>query len=108
MLKQAVLRTAVLAGAVTTVATLARRLKVDRRVPGRLLQPHTSETEREYREARHRVLILGAGFGGLYTALELDRQLHREHQEEGTSILLADRNNDLLFAPLLWIVANGR
>src|SRR5262249_59067679 len=25
-----------------------------------------------------------------------------------TSILVVDRNNDLLFAPLLWIVANGR
>jgi NADH:ubiquinone reductase (H+-translocating) len=103
MLKQAILGTAVLAGGIT----LARRLLRDKRRP-RVVQAHESETERDYREARHRILILGAGFGGLHTALELDRQLHRERREAGTSILLADRNNDLLFAPLLWIVANGR
>ena len=66
---------------------------------------HTSETEAEYRNARHRILILGAGFGGLNAALELDRRLRGEPD---ISVLLADRNNDLLFAPLLWIVANGR
>ena len=41
---------------------------------------------------------------GLHTALALDRRLHWDQE---TSILLIDRNNDLLFAPLLWIVANG-
>ncbi|MBF6611705.1 MAG: NAD(P)/FAD-dependent oxidoreductase [Chloroflexi bacterium] len=99
MLKQVALGVALLGSAVT----LARRLKRAKPVPA--LQPHTSETEAAYRKASHRILILGAGFGGLNTALELDRQLHGE---VGTSILLADRNNDLLFAPLLWIVANGR
>ncbi|MBF6614978.1 MAG: NAD(P)/FAD-dependent oxidoreductase [Chloroflexi bacterium] len=99
MLKQVALGTALLGSAVT----LARWLKRVRPISGP--QPHTSETEVAYREARHRILILGAGFGGLNTALELDRQLHGE---AGTSILLVDRNNDLLFAPLLWIVANGR
>jgi len=68
-------------------------------------EAHTSQTEAEYRDARHRILILGSGFGGLNTALELDRRMRGE---PGTSILLADRNNDLVFAPLLWIVANGR
>jgi NADH:ubiquinone reductase (H+-translocating) len=103
MLKQAVL-------GITALAALgagARRLTRDRQMRS-LLEPHTSETDREYREARRRVLILGAGFGGLHAALELDRELDRRRRDAGTSILLADRNNDLLFAPLLWIVANGR
>jgi NADH dehydrogenase len=93
------LGTALLAG----VVFLASRRNNNRQLFN--LEAHTSETEAEYREARHRILILGAGFGGLNAALELDRQLRGE---PGTSILLADRNNDLLFAPLLWIVANGR
>lgn len=99
MLKQVAVATALLGGAVA----LARRLSSDKQIPDH--RPHTSETETAYDESRHRILILGAGFGGLKTALELDRQLR---QESGTSILLIDRNNDLLFAPLLWIVANGR
>jgi NADH dehydrogenase len=93
------LETALLAG----VVLLARRRNNNRQLFE--LEAHTSETEAEYRNARHRILILGAGFGGLNAALELDRRLQREPD---TSILLADRNNDLLFAPLLWIVANGR
>ncbi|MEO8288487.1 MAG: NAD(P)/FAD-dependent oxidoreductase [Chloroflexota bacterium] len=112
--KQTVPRTALLAGAaVAAGVTLARGLKGSGRVPG-LLQSHTSGTEEEYRNARHRVLILGAGFGGLHAALELDRQLQRARRQAGgdgqtdSSILLADRNNDLLFAPLLWVVASGR
>jgi NADH:ubiquinone reductase (H+-translocating) len=66
---------------------------------------HVSETEAEYRSARTRILILGAGFGGLSTALQLDRQLR---PSEPVSILVVNRDNDLLFAPLLWTVANGR
>ncbi|MGI8486130.1 MAG: NAD(P)/FAD-dependent oxidoreductase [Thermomicrobiales bacterium] len=66
---------------------------------------HQSQSAQAFRQARHRVLILGGGFGGLATALELDR-LFAEDSE--TSILLVDRNNDLLFTPLLWTVANGR
>src|SRR5690349_21603471 len=100
MLKQIALGTALLGGAVA----VARRLNNERRMLG-LRQPHVSETAAEYQEARHRILILGAGFGGLHAALALDKQLRRK---PGTSILVADRNNDLLFAPLLWIVANGR
>src|SRR5258708_38473984 len=66
---------------------------------------HTSETELVYRNARTRILILGAGFGGLATALELDQKLKAAND---VSILVVDRNNDLLFTPLLWTVANGR
>ena len=103
MRKQAILGITLLAGA----GAVARRLRRDARLRG-LLEAHSSETDREYRAAQRRVLILGAGFGGLHAALELDRQLRRTRWAAGTSILLADRNNDLLFAPLLWIVANGR
>lgn len=66
---------------------------------------HVSETEESYRQARMRVLILGAGFGGLATALTLDQQLN---QEDDCSVLVVDRDNDLLFTPLLWTAANGR
>jgi NADH:ubiquinone reductase (H+-translocating) len=66
---------------------------------------HISQTEASYRSAHTRILILGAGFGGLATALQLDRELR---SAPDTSILVVDRNNDLLFTPLLWTVANGR
>ena len=66
---------------------------------------HVSETEESYRNAGTRILILGAGFGGLATALKLDQQLGAS---DDVSILVVDRNNDMLFSPLLWTVANGR
>lgn len=66
---------------------------------------HQSQTAASYRAAKFRVLILGAGFGGLATALDLDRRLGAEPE---ASVLLVDRNNDQLFTPLLWTVAGGR
>ena len=77
------------------------------RTRGKYPEPtaHISQTAQAFRQARHRILILGGGFGGLATALELDRLFD---QDSDTSILLVDRNNDLLFTPLLWTVANGR
>lgn len=66
---------------------------------------HISQTEASYRNASLRILILGAGFGGLATALQLDKAF-RSHPD--VSILVVDRNNDLLFTPLLWTVANGQ
>lgn len=66
---------------------------------------HVSQTEESYRSAGTRILILGAGFGGLATALKLDQQLR---PADDISVLVVDRNNDLLFTPLLWTVANGR
>src|SRR5262245_9230413 len=67
--------------------------------------PHVSETERQYRAARTRILILGADFGGLATAIGLDERLRGD---EDASILLVDRTNSQLFTPLLWTVADGR
>lgn len=51
-----------------------------------------------------RVVILGAGFGGLFTALELDRQLRRE---TGVDVRLLDARNFHLFSPMLHEVTSG-
>jgi NADH dehydrogenase len=48
------------------------------------------------------VLILGGGFGGLYTALQLDRTLARDGNCE---VVLVDRVNYTLFTPMLHEVA---
>ena len=82
---------------------LAGRQLMRRRVDKHVVE-HVSDTEESYRSARTRILILGAGFGGLATALKLDQQLRAS---DDVSILVVDRNNDLLFSPLLWTVANG-
>lgn len=49
-----------------------------------------------------RILILGGGFGGLYTALNLDRSLARRSDVE---ITLVNRENFFLFTPMLHEVA---
>ena len=54
--------------------------------------------------AKKRVLILGAGFAGLYTALHLDAALEKDAPVE---ITLVDRNHFHLFTPLLHEVASG-
>lgn len=51
-----------------------------------------------------RILILGAGFGGQSAARELAKLLHGEDAQ----IILADRNNYLLFTPFLTEVAGGQ
>ena len=66
---------------------------------------HASQTETAYRAAGTRILILGGGFGGLATALALDRRLR--HRSD-VSVLVVDRDNNTLFTPLLWTVADGR
>lgn len=66
---------------------------------------HESQDEADYHAADHRVLILGSGFGGLATALELDRQLD---PTSPASVLTVDNDSSLLFSPLLWMVADGR
>jgi len=47
--------------------------------------------------ARKRVIILGGGFGGAYAAQELSRHFRSEEVE----VTVVDRNNYLLFYPLL-------
>jgi len=53
---------------------------------------------------KKRVLILGAGFAGLYTALHLERALDKDAPVE---IMLVDRNHFHLFTPLLHEAASG-
>jgi NADH dehydrogenase len=52
--------------------------------------------------AKKRVLILGAGFGGVYAALNLDKTLARD---AGVEITLVNRENFFLFTPMLHEVA---
>src|SRR5919199_755131 len=51
-----------------------------------------------------RVLILGSGFGGLYTAMHLEKKLRRASDVEVT---LVNRENFFLFTPMLHEVAAG-
>lgn len=51
-----------------------------------------------------RIVILGAGFGGLFTALELDRRLREETEVE---VRLLDARNFHLFSPMLHEVTSG-
>jgi NADH:ubiquinone reductase (H+-translocating) len=53
---------------------------------------------------KHRILILGGGFGGLYTALELETKLRKYPNVEVT---LINRENFFLFTPMLHEVAAG-
>src|ERR671923_2126557 len=53
---------------------------------------------------KHRILILGGGFGGLYTALELEKKLPKYPNVEVT---LVNRENFFLFTPMLHEVAAG-
>jgi NADH dehydrogenase len=51
---------------------------------------------------RTRILILGSGFGGLYTALNLEKSLAMDKSVE---IMLINRENFFLFTPMLHEVA---
>src|SRR5215510_13155039 len=51
---------------------------------------------------KKRVVILGGGFGGLYTALEIERTLARDPDVEVT---LVNHDNFFLFTPMLHEVA---
>ena len=53
---------------------------------------------------RHRILILGGGFAGIYAAQELDRTLAGDADVE---ITLVNRDNYLLFTPMLHEVVGG-
>ncbi len=95
------------AAATIGVAYALRRWQIDRASDSdaTLSLHHPSESAEDYRRATHRVLILGAGFGGIATALELDRQLE---PSAGASVLVVDRDSGMLVTPLLWTVADGR
>src|SRR5438094_8876161 len=50
----------------------------------------------------NRILILGGGFAGLYTAMELEKTMARD---PGVEITLVSRENFFLFTPMLHEVA---
>lgn len=50
------------------------------------------------------VAVVGAGFGGLFAAIEFERALRKV---KGIEVTLIDRNNYHLFLPLLYHVATG-
>src|SRR6185295_10952187 len=51
-----------------------------------------------------RIVILGAGFGGLYTARNLERLLRRD---DDVSITLISRDNFFVMTPLLFEAGSG-
>ena len=55
-------------------------------------------------DSKIRIVILGAGFGGLYTALRLDKTLAKDPAYE---ITLVNKTNYTLFTPMLHEVASG-
>ena len=54
--------------------------------------------------ARKRIVILGGGFGGVYTAQHLESLCRRRQDIE---IILVSRDNFLLMTPLLFEVCSG-
>jgi NADH dehydrogenase len=55
-------------------------------------------------DKRQRIVILGGGFAGVYTALRLEKTLARDPDIE---IILVSRDNFLLFTPMLHEVSTG-
>jgi NADH:ubiquinone reductase (H+-translocating) len=55
----------------------------------------------------HRILILGGGFGGVYTALTLEKLLARELRRGDVEIGLVNRDNYMVFQPMLPEVISG-
>ncbi len=53
---------------------------------------------------KKRIVILGGGFGGVYTARNLERLIK---QAPGVEIVLVSRDNFLLMTPLLFEVCSG-
>ncbi len=51
-----------------------------------------------------KIVILGAGFGGLFAAIQMEKEIHRI---PGTEVTLIDKNNYHLFVPLLYQVGTG-
>ena len=54
-----------------------------------------------------RILILGGGFGGVYTAITLEKLLKREISEGRVELGLVSRDNYIVFQPMLPEVISG-
>ena len=59
------------------------------------------------RDERVRILILGGGFGGVYTALTLERLLKGELDRGEVELGLVSRDNYIVFQPMLPEVISG-
>src|ERR1043165_2641450 len=59
---------------------------------------------RKYRRERKRVVILGGGFAGVYTAKYLEKALGRRNDFE---IVLVNKENYFVFQPMLAEVVSG-
>lgn len=55
---------------------------------------------------RKRIVILGAGFGGVYTAMHLEKRLHKKHCHP-FEIIIINRDNYFTFQPMLAEVVGG-
>src|SRR5688572_31650911 len=55
----------------------------------------------------YRILILGGGFGGVYTALTLEKLLKHELRRGEVEIGLVNRDNYIVFQPMLPEVISG-
>lgn len=57
-------------------------------------------------DQKHRILILGGGFGGVYTALYLDKAMTRAERER-TEVVIVSNENYIVFQPFLPEVISG-
>jgi len=57
-----------------------------------------------FEKSSKRILILGGGFAGLHTALHLERIFAKDN---GVEIMMVNRNNFVLFTPMLAEVVSG-
>ena len=55
---------------------------------------------------KKRIVILGGGFGGVYTAVHLERGMTAA-EREAVEIVLVSRDNYIVFHPLLPEVVSG-
>src|ERR1043166_9321205 len=77
------------------------------RSTGSVVSPRAIEPPKNHMEssaAKKRILILGGGFAGAYTALHLEKQLASTPDVE---IMLVSRENFVLFTPMLHEVAGA-
>src|SRR5213593_3719713 len=54
-----------------------------------------------------RILILGGGFGGVYTALTLEQLLRHDLRRGAVEIALVNRENYMVFQPMLPELISG-
>jgi NADH dehydrogenase len=69
-----------------------------------LSQTADLSSDRAARNPKTRILILGGGFGGVYTARHLEKLCRRR---PGVEIVLVSRDNFVLMTPLLFEVCSG-